>query len=581
MAIFAPSKIRRPSLAVASQSKEVLGPPLISFLGCHNSANKVNQPFGQLLANKNMEYMRSGDNVYLKTKRGSTLITDIALRPYGAGMYVYDRTDEYFVWVDGTNIKHCDTDGSNVTTLLAGLTANTQAHFVMYGQDTNATLYGCNGTTDDVFKVSGSTPSFASVSSSPQLSHIAFATLVGKLFGVYGHTVYWSKTQTGSGVSNLEDWDLGTNDATVSPDSGEGFNFVLDLGINGIYFFKDTGIWVLLNANETTQSDWRFPRCNADVGTQSPKTVHAVNYMGMAGIIYLAADKTLRFFSPELVYNAGSLPSITNSQSKVISEPFQKLLSEIPDGYLSKCTATYYDRYYILNIVSEGSTDIDKTIYIDTEKALPAIGDKLPQPYWFESKNVDFCEFVTRDSNHKLYGFNKNGYISQLLVEDKFYEEMPTRVSVSESYEDSGTTRKVAIEYNAYTAWIDYSRLIASGQELELIRGYMHWETGGNWGLNVLVNASLRGESMPDYDVGLTRALTPNTDTFGGMFDISLFSESYFASASASASQNIRVRNKGHFFIFGIYSTAYNEPVTIFGIDPIFKLQQRGPTGIR
>jgi len=592
---------KRNTFLVTQAAKESLGTPLRSFLGCNNSANKINQPYGQLVKNKNMEYLYSGNTVYLKTKRGSTLTLDITNRAYGASLFTYNRANEFLVWVDGTDLQTVETDGTNKVTVTSTLTNNTQAYFVSYGQDTNAALFGVNGTVNGgsntgIFKLTydGATFTKANVANTPQSDHIAFSTMGGRLLTVYGHTIYWSKRQTGTGVLNLEDFDW-TGSAfdqsnIVSPDAGTGFKFILDFGIDGIYFFKDTGIWALPNIDEP-EARWRFPQCKADIGTISPKTVKRVNYGGQVGVIYLGTDKTLRFFAPSIQYNAGAIPSIVDSSSSVISDTFQTLLDSIPASLLDQCSASYFDRKYTLNYPEDVSnTQINKTIIVDTEKLLPAEGGKIPQPFWFESENMDYTDMVIKESDHTIHGFNINGYISELFVSDTFYEEMPTRIVPDQAYTmvDSGGAEvddindaaniRTAIEYSAYTAWYDFSQAISGGRELELIRGYINWEPTNS--ITMSVNATIRGGTMPDYDAGLTNSIT-HIDTSSAVFDVSLFDASYFYNTDQSISQNIRVANRGHYFNFGFYNNAVDEPASVYGIDPIFRVHRDDPVGYR
>lgn len=585
MGIFAGAIPKKQTLmGVPVESDVTLGPSLSSFLGCKKTANILAMPYGQLISNKNMEYLYSGNNVYLNTKRGSTLILDITNVSYGAALYTYNLSTEYFVWVDGVSIKRCDTDGSTLTTVTSALTTSKESSWYMYGQETNATLYGCNGS-DNIFKVSGSTPTYAAISNSPQATDITFSTMGGRLISVYKHSISWTERQIGTGVTNLEDWGYNSvnaaydNTELISPDDGAGFIKVLDLGVKGVYLFKDTGVWCLPNINESP-IDWRFPQV-ANISTNAKKTVQVVRYNNVEAVIYLATDKELKLFIPQVQYNAGSLPTVANTDVKTISDTFQTLLDAIPTTYLNKCTATYDGRYYLLNFPSaSGSTTIDKTIIVDVSKLLAPEGEGIPQPYWLESENMDYVDFISRKSVNKIYGFNKNGYIAEILVADKYVEEMPTRVTPTQDYEDSGTTRSVTIEYNAFTGWHDFSKVMGGGYELELVRGYVHYSTDGSWGLKFVSNAFRRGEEIPDYDVGLEGTLTPSSSA-GGFFDVSLFDVATFAGTIGSISQNINVRNRGHFFIFGFYSTTYNEPATIYSIDPIFKHQRFDPVGSR
>jgi len=527
-----------------------------------------------------MEYLFSGNNIFLRTKRGSTLISDITRKPHGAALYTYNLSVEKLIWVDNINIVYSDVDGSNETTISGVLTANLQMYFQMYGQQTNAALYGVNGT-DSMIKISGSTPTLSTITS-PVMDYITYSTLLGILVGVKGHNVYVSDQQVGTGTAQLETWPLTSNPtAIVSPDDGQGFKAVIDLGTEGIYFFKDTGIWVLPNGNESLRVDWRFPKVEADIGTISPKTVRKVNYGNTGGIIYLATDKTLKFIRPKLsTYGSGDLPSVTNSDAKTISKNFQKTLNNIPRALLSQCTATYWERYYILNIPgTASSTKIDRTIIIDTEKLFKQKGDEIAQPFFLDSENMDYTEFVIRPTNSNLIGFSVNGYISRLFIQDKYVEEMPSRLTVDQESTVSGSTRTVAIEYEAYLSWFNYSR-DARGSQLELNRLYLNYETFGDWGIMLSINAFNRGQAIPLFDEGLTTDL-PAPDISGGKWDVGLWDQMLWAGDGGSASQNSTLRNKGHYFAFGFKKTAINEATSIFGVEPIFKRYTNDSIGRR
>jgi len=579
MGIFNSNK--RGAISVRPISTPVLNLPLQSFKGINNSSNVLNQPFGQLSVNFNMEYKVSGDNVYLETKRGSSLIKDITRESFGASMYTYDYTNERYAWVDGSNIRIINTDGSNEITINAGLEANKCTSFVMYGEGDNAALFGVNGEHNEVgkgyFKITGETPVITHLES-PQLKDIIFSTLLGRMIGVHDHSIHFSEVQLGQFTENLESF---VKDAIVSPDDGQGFNKLIDMGSDGIYFFKDSGIWVLPNGNETDPLDWRFPKVGSDVGTLSPRTVERVNYGGVSGIIFLASDKTLRFFSPKLEYNAGSLPSVVKPETRLISNSFQSLLNSIPTNQLEKCTAKYWQGLYILNIPKDaGSSDIDRTIVIDTQKLIKTKADKVAQPYWFESENMDFKQMIIKPSTNDLIGFNKNGYIAEMFVDYKFVEEMPNRIDVSQEYVDDGSLRSVAIEYKSYLAWYDYSKKISNGAELEFTRAYLHWSPKGNHGIGFSLNAFVRGESIPFTENGL-KGLMKAPETSGGIFGQSIFNTSYFGADNTGSSQNVRLRNKGHYFLYGFYSTKYNEAASIYGLDPLFKVTRRDAIGKR
>jgi hypothetical protein len=175
-----------------------------------------------------------------------------------------------------------------------------------------------------------------------------------------------------------------------------------------------------------------------------------------------------------------------------------------------------------------------------------------------------------------------NGYIAEVLKSNIDYEEMPDRVTVSQTSKtdaDDATipadVRRVAIEYEAFTAWHDFASELSGGNELELYRSYINWKPTST--ITAYVAAATRGDIMPDFNRGSSKSLTP-TDTFAARYNVAKFNIAYFGSTDVS--QNIRVSKRGHWFNFGFGNTAYGSGAEIYGIDPIFKLNAGSPTGV-
>jgi hypothetical protein len=548
-----------------------IGQTIKSFLGQKQEdiANILNMPLGQLIYNKNFEYKYSGDKVYLKTKRGSTLIKDISNRVYGASNYIYNLTTDYFVWVDSDGIlKYYNEDSDAIFSLTTGINI-AENYFVMFGLGTASALYGCNAT-DKVYKVSGSTPTYSAIADSPGIDYLCFSALSKRLFGIKKHEIYYTEVQVSStSTANLEDWGWGgasfDNSAIVSPDSGAGFNSIIDDG-QSMFFFKDTGIWILPNPNEAT-TNWEFPKANADIGTLSPKTVKLARYGQLEGIIYLGADKTLRFFNANVIRNAGTLPTIEGGDSRIISKNFQNILDAIPDGKMSTATAEYWNSYYVLNITSENGSDLDTTIIIDTEKILQEGDTDIPQPFWFLSENMNYSHFVKRSSNNRFYGFNIQGFISRLFIENKYVEDVPARVDSSES---------LAIKASAYTGWWKYSDNL-----IEFKKVYVYWAAIGKWNLNFVINSFRKGEAIPDFSNGIESALKPQHVSGSYFYDVDLFDIARYSSSKGILSQNGNIEIKGNYFLFGFYNNNKNEPVSIYGVEPIFKISRKEPISFR
>ena len=537
-----------------------------SFIGHRQSeiANPLNMPLGQLIFNQNMEYLFSVNQIYLRTKRGSTLIKDIGNRSYGAHNYIYNLESNIKVWVDNLGVlKYLDDASNTIKTIKSGLGPEVQNYFHMYGLGTLSSLYGTNAT-NGVYKIDGETPSYTKITS-PKVTHLAYSTVGKRFFGVLGHSINWTEQQISSdSLANLENWDVGTNEQPISPDSGTGFVASGDSG-EAHFFWKDTGIWILPNPDEVP-TNWRFPKANAAIGSKSPKTIKRVQYGEANGFIYLATDKTLRFFLANVVRNAGQYPTIEGGDARVISNDFQKYLDDIPTARLEKCTAEYWNRYYILTIPGANDSDVNFCIVIDTEKIITETQTEIPQPFWFTAPDMKYVDMFKEASTNTVYGIHKDGYMSQLFIDNKYHEEVPERID---------STEKLTIDWGAYTGWYKFSDTV-----LELNQGYLLWATEGQWNINFHINAFTVGEAVPDFDTGLTKALAPQ-GVSGSYFDIGLFDVARFGSTSGQLSQNVNISGKGNYFLFGFSGSNVDEWATVYGIVPLFKQTRVSPAGLR
>ena len=98
-----------------------------------------------------------------------------------------------------------------------------------------------------------------------------------------------------------------------------------------------------------------------------------------------------------------------------------------------------------------------------------------PQPFFLHATNMNNTAYVVRKTDNELYGFNLDGYISKLLVDDVYNEGVPSRIDSSET---------LAIEWYGYTGWMK-----ASNSEVELAHGYLHWAVEGRWNIGFMVNS--------------------------------------------------------------------------------------------
>lgn len=613
-------------------NKIVDGPELKTFLGTiHTEGNNIlSLPFGTLQYNKNMEFRTSGSVSFLQTRRGFGLIKDIINKVYGAGLF-NDGTNKFTVWVDSAaRLRYLNS--TTIVDVSTGKNITSDWEFWMYALGGVETLYLSNNT-DGLYKMTATAGvlSETAVLTTIGVKSMAYSGVSGRLILGSGHKAYYGGTQnqTSANTTNLETFDVGAAGQWfwVSPDEGAGIQKVVDNG-QITFFFKDTGIWAFINANEDI-ANWKIPKCDADQGTRSKDTVQFSRYGQQEGYIYLASDKTLRFFNASVERNSGTYPTLKGGSSKIISNYFQQILDEIPDGQLGSCKAKYYGRYYILSIVSLSGVDIDKTLIIDTNKLHPLKkGEEINQPYWFFSQDMNFNAFVKFDEDN-LYGFNIDGYIANLFVDSQYFDVIPDRINPDENFRDlltvsggagtflanetltgssSGTTatlesdsitilyvknssstwtngetitgsqsgattvltsyeRRKAIDWASYLAWWKYSQ-----RELQFYDGYLHWSTDSLESINFTLNSSLLGEAIPSFDDTIDVALALD-DLGGSYFDVAFFDEASFDSNNSNqASQNIGQEISGNYFSFGFKSNTYNSWAKIFGLDTRFRV---------
>lgn len=622
----------------------VPGPPIKSFLGTFETdgRNIIDFRLGELIYSKNVEYRYSGDTKFLRTKRGSTLLKDVELKAVGSG-YFKDASVEFHVWVDENgNLKYLD-ENSVIQTITTGLDGDVDHEFFMYQLASNETLYG-SSETDGIYKItkSGGVLVYATVLSGQAVSSMSFSNISGRNFIGVGSKLGYSnvQNQTASDTSNLETYDMGASGKWVwiNPGKGGDIQRVIDNG-EITFIFKDIGIWALINA-EMDISSWLIPQAKADQGTRSPKTVVYARYGNSEGFIYLASDKTLRFFNGTVERNAGNAgssgsASLVGGESFIISKPYQKILKDIPDGQLSKCTATFFDGRYILGVVSESGTDVDTVLEIDTDKLMPLReGDDIRQPFWSRVEEMNFTHFNIKDQR-ELYGFNTSGFLSRLFVDDTYHEEVPDRIFTDKDFRDyieissvsgtfqkgeqitggsSGTTaaidiesttdllvknttnswtvgetitggtsgatatissvvRRIAIEWEFYTGWYKYS-----DRELKLYDSYLNWQVDGRWNVIFSVNSFILGGYIPRYDDGATVEIKPQ-HLDGAYFDVDFFNQAFFDASTGQLSQNTGKEARGNYFSFGFKNFNYGEWATIYGIEPRFTQVKDSPIG--
>jgi hypothetical protein len=539
------------------------GKTVNSFLNHYmpDDTNILGMPLGSMIYVKNMEYLRTGNSNQLRTRRGSSLIKDIIKEPVGAGNFV-NGSSEYPVWVDiDGNLKYFNSNTDAITTITTGL--NTGNHQMQsFNAPSGAVLYGCNGDSN-LYKIDASF-SHSVVLNTP-IEAWAFSNISGRGVGVIGHVVYYSNIQLQDALdtTNLETYDTTDQRLVISPGVGEKIYTVKDNG-EITFFFKDVGIWAWINADQADTA-WLFPQCAIDTGTRSPHSVVYARFREQNGYIFLGSDKTLRFFNGSVERNSGSKPTLKGGGSLILSDPFQKLLDDIPDGRLGSVVAGYIDNYYILSFSSTGSSVNDMAIMIDLEKI-----DKDKKPYWFYLENWNFNFFTSLKSGN-LYGWSIQGYIADLLKDNQFYDEVPDRVSFYSDDSTDGTTRQIAVRFSGYIYWHRVNR-----NESRLYDCSVGWKAEGRWALNFVVNTYTINDSVPYYSNGATVQLYPQL-AGGSYFDYDYFNRAYFSDSSGTVMQSAGEPGEGHFFLFGFYSDNINEYATVYSIETQYQTLFKSP----
>ena len=532
------------------------------------TTNILNLPTGSLIENKNCEYGIHDKFVYPKSRRGSTVISDTTNGEIGTGIARFNDL-QYLFWIDAvTGELKYTIESSGVATGTGHIFSTTVlTDMLFYNCPAVPTLYITN-MIDGLHKLhlSGMTFVVEAVASSPIMSRISFSNISGRMFGVGAdHTVYYSEIQqfTAVDTSNLETWNTTTNFAIVSPDQGDGFTAIIDDG-NTMYFIKDTGIWVLPNADGAT-TDWIIPKLKIDIGSSAPLTVLNVRYLNQNGICFLANDNTIRFFTGNVLRNAGVLPTYQEGQSMVLSHEYQYILDTIDRGQFGKCAAAFYDQVYTLSYAAESATSINAMVCIDFEKG---------KQFWFNYENY-MCTSFQRTKD-KFFGFDNRGFIVSLLVNNKIYDESPSRIAFYSDDRIDPTKpdiNQIAIRWSVYTSWIKVSDYLN-----RLISGYINYATGGNKPLLMKINSFIKGETIPPYNSGVISSLKVQASGGVSYWDASFFDESKFSEVGTQQTNAGNFNTgEGNYFNFGFYSDNIYQSVTIYSLQLNFKQLRNTP----
>jgi hypothetical protein len=522
-----------------------------------DDVNPLGQSLGSLVYAQNVEWLRTTSGTFpLQTMRGSELLCDTDCPVLGASFFSVSGV-EYPVWLD--NLGNLTYRTGVVNTLIeAGLTTTKETEFVPYN-DAQPVLFGCNET-DGLFKVD-QTFGYFNIDSNPT-SCICYSGTSKRIFRSFGNVVEWSDQQTSAGTSDLETF--GASSSTI-PGINDGTT-VTKITDDGkiVWFWMDTGIWGILNPSDDA-TDWYIPKANSDVGTISKKTIQYAKYQNVPGYIFLATDKTLRFFSPQLESNTGTVPIVKDLGSITISNAFSSILKRIPDAYLDLCVGQYVDSKYYLNFVSETGTTLDTCIVLDMEKI-----DPNGSPFWSYVTDMDNSHYI-QSANKNIYSVHKDGWISRILVDGVYTHQRPERSDVA--YSDdlvADGIRTIGIPWRFYLYFYRYSETLAN-----LFDTIVHWKSGGFWSINMMVSAVIEGGTITDPKDGadLTKEISP-LNTGNSFYDISHFDVDTYSGGSSFSYQNTDTKLIGNFFSYGFENLNRGEWATIYSIQPKLQLMK-------
>lgn len=541
-------------------------PAINSFGGNYmvTTSNQLNLPTGALLQNVNCEYGVDDKYVYMKTRRGNTMLCDITNDNLGCGLAQYSGS-AYLFWIDATTGELCYTIGNSGDVVATGSIFSTDYYsdFLFYNHPIVPTIYICNKT-DGVYKVDFVAAfTVSAVSGSPKISRMAFSYISGRLFGVDDqHTGYYTSIQqpTATTCAQLETWTISTQFFITAPTEGDGFRAIIDDG-NTLYLFKNSGIWVLSNAGEDV-ANWVFPKLTINTGTESPQTVTLANYKGNNGLIFLGSDKTLRFFYGTIKRNAGTTPDFSEGESIDLSNGFQSKLNSIESAYLKKSACIIWDKNYLISFCYDSSSAISACISIDIGKG---------SQYWYDFENYLFTGFLKNSSTG--YGFDSRGFIVTLLTDSKINDDFPSRVTgyYDDILDEDNLINQVSIRYSFYLAWIKVSDSLH-----RLVNGYLDIKSGGSYPVYFSSNSFTKGEGIPSFNEGLSTTFYPNAS--GSFWDIALWDlDKWSLENTEQSNRGIVPNNEGNYFSFGFYNNSINQTATIFSIQLNFKQLRRTP----
>ena len=98
--------------------------------------------------------------------------------------------------------------------------------------------------------------------------------------------------------------------------------------------------------------------------------------------------------------------------------------------------------------------------------------------------------------------------------------------------------------------------------------------------VDVFSNAFLLGEEVPEFDSGNSFSLTP-LSTGKTFWNQTLWNKSKWAGINSFVSQNVPLQDRGQYFLFGVRNKKLNQPISLFGFEPIFRADREDVIGKR
>jgi hypothetical protein len=502
------------------------------FIGMDLSKDPLHLIPGQLRKNENYLYLHNGG---LEERGGGDQLTAAPSSGnpvLGLGNYQNSAGSEYLITAHGTDLYYYDSGWNSMT---SALTTGKKIRFESSGAGANIALYGVNGT-DSVVKVSGATPTYSAVASSPT-DCITLKLHKNRLFGLaLDGTLYFTDTNA------FDTWNVGSNTIEIAPGL-DGQAHALAVWGDALFIFKENGIYVLPNADEAT-SAWVVLRTDAITGTTSTDSVRNTR----DGIYFLASDNYVRKIGPTTTFSSGEY-TLDGSGSPIVSHAiYPELKDKLDNSNKDDAFAITHDDLYILywqSTDNSGSYN-DRCFFADTAKFHGI--DNVPdlQPYWGEITGAVFQFAVQQFSSNAnvFYGTSGNDGI--------FQECFNSGIS-----NDAGN----AIASKAYIGWLP----IAGPGVYKAVKSARLIAEVENWTITFRMDGyNLRG-GLPADGAGASFTFDPNAGTSAAVVGTAVVGTDQTATIGIAA-ENFRMSQKGHYVAFEVENTNIDEFTRIHSV---------------